>query len=91
MHVLAGRKRKRCDSESDAAEDEDFVPGVEENEEEVEETEDEEYDSDLNSYLRMGQRSSAGFHVHKSTVSSSLKLLSDMHWIPEPPYTFQLR
>ncbi|KAM6906758.1 general transcription factor 3C polypeptide 2 [Lycodopsis pacificus] len=59
-----GQKRKRCDS--DAAEDEDFVPGVEE--EDVEEMEDEGEAENSDSDPGTDGRSPATFHVHKSRV-----------------------
>ncbi|XP_034756650.1 general transcription factor 3C polypeptide 2 [Etheostoma cragini] len=64
-----GRKRKRPASDSDAAEDEDFVPGVEEDEDVEEEEEEEEEagdsDSDSDSDLGTGGRSPGTFHVNR--------------------------
>lgn len=67
-----GQKRKRSDYDSDAAEDEDFVPDVED--EEVEEMEDEEdaEDSDFDLDSGTGGRSPASFHVNRTFVSSFL-------------------
>ncbi|KAM7395967.1 hypothetical protein PAMA_007308 [Pampus argenteus] len=70
-----GRKRKRStlDFDSDAAEDEDFVPDVEEDVDEMEdeEAEEEAEDSDLD--LWTSRRSSAASHVSRSTAGMSIK------------------
>ncbi|XP_067428686.1 general transcription factor 3C polypeptide 2 [Thunnus thynnus] len=67
-----GQKRKRCDYDSDAAEDEDFVPDVEEDD--VEEIEDEEgEDSDLDLDLWTNRRSSAASHVNRSNAGMNTR------------------
>ncbi|XP_042359170.1 general transcription factor 3C polypeptide 2 [Plectropomus leopardus] len=60
------RKRKRAYSKNDAAEDEDFVPDVEEDDE-VEEMEDEEEAEDSDSDFRAVRRSPATFHISAQT------------------------
>lgn len=72
LHVPAGRKdqkRKRCDYDSDPAEDEDFVPDVEGEEEEMEDEEETE-DSDFD--FRPGGRGPAAFNINRTYVSSFL-------------------
>ncbi|XP_068565139.1 general transcription factor 3C polypeptide 2 [Cebidichthys violaceus] len=64
-----GQKRKRCDS--DAAEDEDFVPGGEE--EDVEDVEDEEEAANSDSDSGSGGRSPAAFQVRKIHTGPSPK------------------
>ncbi|XP_035851352.1 general transcription factor 3C polypeptide 2 isoform X2 [Sander lucioperca] len=69
-----GRKRKRPDSDTDAAEDEDFVPGVEEDEEvEEEEEEEEEEAEDSDSDSGAGGRSPATFYVNRPQAGSKIK------------------
>ncbi|KAM9339283.1 general transcription factor 3C polypeptide 2 [Symphorus nematophorus] len=71
-----GRKRKRNDS--DAAEDEDFVPNAEEEEEmeEMEEMDDkaeEAEDSDLDSDLWTSGRSPASFNINRTSAGPNFK------------------
>nr|XP_019966621.1 PREDICTED: general transcription factor 3C polypeptide 2-like [Paralichthys olivaceus] len=71
--VRQGKKRKRCVSDSNVEDDEDFVPGAEEDEvEEMEEEEEEEVEeSDLELDFRNVGRRRAVFHINRNTYSNA--------------------
>ncbi|XP_039981813.1 general transcription factor 3C polypeptide 2 [Xiphias gladius] len=71
--VRKGQKRKRADFDSDAEDDEDFVPGVEEDEVEEIEDEEEAEDSDLDLDFRTGGRSPAVYHINRTNTGSNAK------------------
>ncbi|XP_072218267.1 general transcription factor 3C polypeptide 2 [Leuresthes tenuis] len=75
LKTSKGRKRKRLNSDdSDAAEDEDFVPDIdEEDADEVEDEEEEEDHSDADSDIVAYRRSPSVFHVNRSNMGSNGK------------------
>lgn len=79
-----GVKRKRGDYDSDAAEDEDFVPNAEEEEEEEEveeneeEKEEEEEAEDFDLDFRTPGKSRANYTINRNSVSILISLFSSL-------------